>query len=404
MEATAEQAVEKAHGEIWRRFIDRHNVMLDFTELDGSVSIPTPEECRAGMPNALGWWSPIENGAMFNGLYMEGMINRWRLTRAQADREKARRLAAGLMFLSGLSEVRGFIGRGVATDGKAHYPMGSNDQTMPWLYGLWRYAQSGIPDAAERGRIETRMVEVMEVIHGSNWRIPAEPPFNFRGDFGMITWEGAPRMLFVLKAMQQLTSDAKWGRLYQDALREGPSDGGNNRLSVCERGMVFQERHRHSWTGSVATAALRGLWEMEQDEQLREAYARGLRASAALAAEGLPLCRQFDNDDRRKFDGDWRKLNQWWKPQQTEQEAVALAERQSRELNRLSPCRPYELTFVREPLFAAWVVTLCPDRAVVGQHRSAVVEAISHYRYERLHYSFFAAESAWYRLSMADQR
>jgi hypothetical protein len=335
---------------------------------------------------------------MFNGLYMDAMISRWRRTHSQADREKARRLADGLLFLAGLSDVRGFIARGAATDGKAHYPMGSNDQTMPWLYGLWRYAQSGIPDAPERGCIEARMVEVMNAIIGFKWRIPAEPPFNFRGDFGMIRWEGAPRMLFVLKAMRQLTGDVKWNRLYQDALREA-APGGDSRLAVCERGMVFQERHRHSWTGSVAVAALRVLWEMETDEPLRAAYERGLRASAALAAEGLPLCRQFNNDDRRTFDGDWRKLNHLWTPQQTEHEAVALAQRQSPDLNRLSPRRAYEFNFVREPLFAAWVVTLCPDPAVVAQHRLAVLQAIAHYRYDRLHYAqFFPAESAWYRL------
>jgi hypothetical protein len=56
--------------------VDEHDVLLDFTDLDGSVIIPTPEECLAGKPNALGWWSPIENGAMFNGMYLDGMVNR----------------------------------------------------------------------------------------------------------------------------------------------------------------------------------------------------------------------------------------------------------------------------------------------------------------------------------------
>lgn len=69
--------VEQAHPEIWRRFVDVHGIMLDFTDLDGSVNYPTPEECRDGKPNALGWWSPIESGAMFNGLYMDVAILRW---------------------------------------------------------------------------------------------------------------------------------------------------------------------------------------------------------------------------------------------------------------------------------------------------------------------------------------
>jgi hypothetical protein len=58
---------EQAHSENWRRFIEQHGVMLDFTNLDGLVDLPAPEDCRAAKPNALGWWSPMENGPMFGG-------------------------------------------------------------------------------------------------------------------------------------------------------------------------------------------------------------------------------------------------------------------------------------------------------------------------------------------------
>src|SRR5207237_9753667 len=122
----AASAVEQAQAEIWRRFIDRNGIMLDFTALDGMVSLPTPEECREGKPNALGWWSPIENGAMFNGLYMDAAVNRWRHTKSADDAANVRRLMEGLLLLNSISDVRGFIGRGVSTDGKSHYPMGSN--------------------------------------------------------------------------------------------------------------------------------------------------------------------------------------------------------------------------------------------------------------------------------------
>src|SRR5689334_18043968 len=66
--AESASALDTAHAEIWRRFIDKRGVMLDFTDLNGSVSVPTPQECRQGKPNALGWFQPGENGAMFNGL------------------------------------------------------------------------------------------------------------------------------------------------------------------------------------------------------------------------------------------------------------------------------------------------------------------------------------------------
>jgi hypothetical protein len=57
----AASAAAQAHTEIWRRFIDPYGIMIDFADMDGKVSLPTPEELREGKPNALGWWAPIEN-------------------------------------------------------------------------------------------------------------------------------------------------------------------------------------------------------------------------------------------------------------------------------------------------------------------------------------------------------
>ncbi|MEZ0276905.1 MAG: hypothetical protein ACAH88_18495, partial [Roseimicrobium sp.] len=56
--------------------------------------------------------------------------------------------------------------------------------------------------------------------------------------------------------------------------------------------------------------------------------------------------------------------------------------------------------YVREPVFAAWVVTLCPDRAFVEQQREKIRAVLGHYKYDKLYYSqFFPAEAAWYRLN-----
>ena len=116
-------------------------------------NLPTPEELRDGKPNALGWWAPIENGAMFNGLYMDAAVNRWKRTKSEEDANKARKLMEGLLLLNSISEVKGFVGRGVTTDGKSHYPMGSNDQTLPWFVGLWRYFDSGLATDEEKRQI-----------------------------------------------------------------------------------------------------------------------------------------------------------------------------------------------------------------------------------------------------------
>jgi hypothetical protein len=401
--ADAATGAAQAHAEIWRRFVDKHGILLDFTDLDGSVSLPTPEECREGKPNALGWWSPIENGAMLNGLYMDAAVNRWRHTKSAEDATKARRLMVGLLLLNEISDVNGFVGRGVSLDHEAHYPMGSNDQTLPWFLGLWRYLDSGLATKEERALITAHLFVTAEAIVAMKWAMPAEAPFNKRGSFDGFTFDSAPRLLFVCKMMavtDEMPDKAKWDAMYRAALRERGGDEKLSRLEACERGMVFHYAKYHSWTSCTCVGALRALWEMERDEAIQSAYARGLQASADLAFKSLPMARQFDNADTSHFEMDWRKsMLPLWKPQQTEQEAQDLAHAQLKEFVKVSPRRGKETEFVREPAAAAWVVTLAPDAAILKQRAADVERVIAHYDYAKLHYSqFFWVESAWWRL------
>jgi len=400
--SATEAAIEIAHAEIWRRLIDRHGIMLDFSELDGSVAIPEPDECRLGKPNALGWWSPIENGAFFNGLYMDAAVGRWRATGAAPDAQKARRLAQGLMLLASVGSVKGFVGRGFATDGRAHYPMGSDDQTLPWFYGLWRFLDSGIAAKEEKASIAAKLVEVADEIVRRKWELPAEDPFRTRGSFSGFLFYQAPRLLFVAKLIHKITGDPKWDAIYQTALRERGGEGNRSRLELCERGMVYDHGHggrRHSWTTSNCVAAMRALWELEEDRAIRAALFAGLQASATVAMESLPIALKFDNDAEPHFESDWRKLNASWVPQASAREAQDLAEAQSRELRKLSPRRGQELSFVREPVFAAWIATLAPDKDSLQQREADLLHVLGHYRYDRLRYSqFFPAEAAWWRL------
>ena len=393
-------AIEQAHTEIWRRFIDPHGVMVDFTDLDGSVNLPTPEECREGKPNALGWYQPIENGAMFNGLYLDGVLNRWRATKSEADAAKARRLMEGLLFLNSISEVTGFVGRGVSTDGRSHYPMGSNDQTMPWYFGLWCYLESGLATAEERERIVKHLRQTTDAIIKLRWQMPAEAPFGKRGGFFGYTFETAPRHLFVLKLMHRITGEDHWDAQYREALAQRGGEGNRSRLEICEAGMVFDYARTHNWTSCVSVSALRGLWEMETDSAWRKAYADGLVKSAHLAAESLPMGTQFQTVDGTTFSQDWRAaMMPLWKPQVTEQEASELAGRQLREFAKISTRRHGESAFIREPTSAAWILTLCPDAELVKQHAPAIERMIAHLDYSQLYYStFFWVESAWWRL------
>lgn len=395
--------VETAHNEMWRRFVDEHGVVLDAVDVDGRYERPTAEECRAGKPNALGWLTPTENGAMFTGLYLDAACLRWQRTQAAADAEKVRRLARGLMFLSERSPVKGFIARNAATDGTTPYPMGSNDQTLPWFYGLWRYLESGLPTSEERRVIIARMVEVANVLEASRWRMPNDEgaPSPYRGTFAPFIWEGAPRLLFLLKVMHHLTGDAKWDRLYQESAWASGGKPARTRLEICRTGMTFslEKGNRHSWTGSMGVISLRGLWELENDAELKGIYAEGLLASAREAAQSLPLHRQWNNDAVPPYLHDWRQLNLSWHPQQSEKDAATLAEEQIKSIGKLTPNSWKLGRDMREPIFAAMIITLCPDQSFVAEQRKAIETVLSHYRYDRMNrVEFFPVEATLYRL------
>lgn len=399
-----DEAVEQAHRELWRRFIDpTWHTFYDHAGLDGRVVIPTAEECRANKPNAMSWDISITDGAMFGGFYMEAAIHRWKITKQAEDREKVRRVARGLMKLATVGQTKGFIARGLTADGSAHYALSSEDQTLPWLYGMWRYVRSDIPDEPERRQIIAKIIEVAEALRSHGWKIPCDrPPFDFRGSFAGVSWWGAPRLLFLLKVTADVSGDQRWEELYRQALAEKAPSGKVTRLDLCAKGMVSARQTYHTWTACPGVIGLRGLWELEADSTLKAAYEQGLKASAAVAAESLPLALEFDNNDQQRFLLDWRPLNTLWREQKSVSEAVTLAQEQLRLLDSLSPRRVYEVQLMREPLFAAWVVSLCPDPAVLRQHAPAILKAIRHFRYERLYTSqFFPGEAAYYRLKLS---
>jgi hypothetical protein len=165
-------------------------------------------------------------------------------------------------------------------------------------------------------------------------------------------------------------------------------------------GMRYFYAPTHAWTSCVAVGALRCLWEMEEDSSLKADYAAGLRASAILAAECLPLAEKFDPANPATFSGDWRSaMMPLWKEQTTEQEAVDLAIAQVKAFGKISPRRNSEANFIREPSAAAWIVSLCPDPRILRDHLPAIGRLIRRHDYARLHYvTFFWVETAWWRM------
>ncbi len=377
---------EAAHGEVWRRFIDsRSDVLLHYAGLKGEVVWPTPDECAAAKPSAMSWSTPIEDGPFFGGLYLDGLCNRWRVRGDEEAAAKARRIAAGLMRLADVSDTPGFVARGFAADGHSHYAASSEDQVFPWFYGLWRYLQTGLAPVADAARIRERLIATVRAVEDHSWRVPCDPPgFGFRGDFTRPHAHDAARFLFLLRVMHHLTGDAVWLEKYRQRLDESVGKEPRSRREICAAGLEFGPPERpdsYVWTQSMSQAALRGLAELDAEP----AFRAGLAASARSAAPHLARADAFSRDNDLRFDVDWRFLNDSWQPQRNCEEAIAHARRLLALWAEHNPRSPYEDDTVREPLFAAWVISLADSTS----HRAETDRLLARYDWARLYTSTF---------------
>jgi hypothetical protein len=395
--AAVEPAVERAHAETWRRFIDEHGIMRDYVG-----ELPTPEDCRLGKPNAIGWWSPIENGPMFTGMYLHAMVERARRTGAISDKEQARRLAQGLLKCASVSDVPGFVARGVGSDGMCHYPLSSDDQMHPWFLGLHAYLLSDIPTADERKVLVAKVREVAGVLQANGWRVPCDGAFkgDFRGGFKGEHFRDAARYLYLLRATYEMTGDAVWLERYRQALAEKPPGSAETRREICalgcprDLGFIPTLQKGQFWIYVGTQAGLARLAAAETDAAAKAAYRKGLEVTAQFALSSVDTHAMFDNGDQGFFGtADWRVANATWFPQPTQKEAERLAK--IVDYKKRGPRKNYEATWMRHPLAAAAVVALARDASA----RPQVLKAIRHYDYAKLNMAeFFFAEVAYYAL------
>lgn len=398
--ASLADTIEQTHRQLWTTRIDRQGIIHDYVG-----ALPTPEECAQGKPNALGWWSPIENGPMFTGLYLPAACERARRTGDPADQTNARRLAQGLMKLASVSAVPGFIARGVGADGACHYPAGSDDQTHPWFYGLHAYLQSGLPSAGERQAIADKLRQVAGALEATGWKCPCDGIFKgqFRGGFRGHLFRDAVRYLHLLRVMHDVTHERVWLDRYNKALAERPAPGGKTRLEICALGYgpdreAIKGIDEYSlWIYVGSQGALASLAAMETDEAIRKQYRAGLAVNAASARPAIEVCRQFDNNDTKIFGhADWRQAYPNWVPQATPADAVKLSG--TGDKAKLGERKNYESRYMRNPLAAAAIVALAQG----GAGREAIERALRHYDYSKINMSeFFFAECAYYALPEA---
>ncbi|MFZ4725851.1 MAG: hypothetical protein ACOYMD_10435 [Paludibacter sp.] len=393
-----QQAVEQVHSQLWEKFIDQYGVMNDFVG-----ETPTPEDCALGRPNAIGWWSPIENGPMFTGMYLPAICERARRSKDPADAEKARRLSRGLIKCASISDVPGFIARGVGSDGKCHYPLGSDDQTHPWFLGLHEYFMSGIPSESEKKEIALKMKEVANVLEANSWRAPCDGAFKgeFRGSYTGELFRDAARYLFILRAMYDVTKEEIWLNRYKMALAEKPVHATRTRLEICAEGYL-QDSVKikginiwNLWIYVGSQQSLASLIKMESDPSVVAGYQKGLENNVNYCLASVEGYKTFDNNDTKVFGhAKWREAYPTWFPQPTQAEAQRLSSLGNME--KMGERKNYESRRIRNPLAGAAIAAFSQDPS----HHEMIKQAIAHYDYAKINMAeFFFAECAYYALS-----
>jgi hypothetical protein len=403
---SVQDAINLANTELWKKFIDQYGIIHDFVG-----EVPTPEDCTLGKPNAMGWWSPIENGPFFTGLYLSAACERARRSGSKTDRDKAKRLADGLLKCASVSNVTGFVTRGVGTDGQCHYPLGSVDQTIPWYLGLYSYLMSDIPTTEHRQLVMNKLLEVTSALYTLDWKLPCDGHFKgeFRGDLKSKNYLEVTSYLFVLRMMHQLTLDNLWIELYRTALFEHPresvelpSASEKTRIEICAAGyridsVIFTGRGRSIdksalWIYVKNQATLAYLVAMENDQKIKAAYRIGLELNASNAMSVIGEYENFDNNDTKVFGHTkWREGYSTWFPQKTQADGERLSQMGDKE--KLGPRKNYERIYMTNPLAAAAIIALAGDRA----NREIIESVISHFDYSKMNMSeFFFAEVAYY--------
>ncbi|MBL8228688.1 MAG: hypothetical protein JNL98_09435 [Bryobacterales bacterium] len=401
-------SVETAREELTRRFLDPWGTLYHYVGLKGEVIRPTAEHCRANQPSIMSWSTPIEDGPFYGGLYLMGLTARARRLRTPSAATDAARMAHGLVRLARASAEDAFIVRGLCADGKSHYAASSEDQFYPWFLGLWTYLRSPLPSASDRAGIRSELLRAGTAIEKHGWRVPCSPrSFGYRGTYLRATAFDSARLLSLLLMLHDLTGDRHWRAEYERRLEECPAPDSFTRLELCAQGIQYVETgETNLWTRSMGVAALRMLMDAGSDPSHRKRFQQGLLASARAAAPHVARYRGFDAGKNLAFDPDWRFLNASWKPHTNADDGNLLARSLLPLWAARNPLSVYEDQCMREPLFAAWIVTLAADPTLLAAHADTIRPALLHFRWSRLYNSsFFVCVNTYYegiRWGLAD--
>lgn len=384
------------HNEVWRRFVRMpYGHLLDYTNEQGDVIYPTPEQCEECQPNGLGYWTPIENCAFFTGLYATALIRQYCAAPDPVLQNEIETLIQGLYLLQDVGKCEGFIARGVGTDGKCHYPLSSEDQVMPWILAVYAYYQS--PLCTDKDRVKARLLRVLYAIKTSDYSVPTEWE-GISNSRWLPTkgWRGVVKLLFSARLLALLSGDAKDLAAFHAFLTKKPADAPYTRLEIVSHGFchdMLNSYGKQAWICICAHLCLRELIQL--DAPNAAVYRQGLYYNGVTALGMIDDMNGFRAGE--KFDVDWTPLLSTWENVGRDTKAqIALGYRQAPVWKtEIVPARHAEHIVLGNSAYAAWIAVTSENGAVADLAYKKFLQNCENIPWASLHLPIaYAAESA----------
>lgn len=388
---------ERLHEQVWSRFVRMpQGHLLDYADGEGKTPIPTAEECARAMPNALGWWTPIENGAFFGGLYAWGLIGKYEREPDERTAREIRILISGLENLQDVAKVDGFIARGVADDNVSHYPFSSEDQVVPWVLAMNAYRQCSLCQDPEA--IRQRLLRTLRPMRENGWRVLTDVEGMLLGSWERsCSWRACAKLLYCARVYYDLTGEPEDLRHYE-ALRDSvPEQWPLTRKETLASGFAHDMVQNHSLVQSwIFVASHLGILELSRmDPENSPFYLEAARQDGITSFRMIDEMKKYDNGTDG-FDYNWRRLEPYWKPLGNNAgEAIANAGAMGGVWSaEVVPHRRMEHNILGFPLFYGWMALTCGDARIEALARKKLWENIPTVQWETLHLCYaFVAET-----------
>ena len=378
---------ERFHKDVWSRFVRMpYGHIIDYVGNNGETVYPTPEQCRCAIPNGMGWWTPIENGAFFTGLYAYTLIKSYDASPTDRLYREIEVLIRGLYLLQDVAQCDGFIARGVAEDGVSHYPISSDDQLIPWVLALWAYSNSSA--CGNKNEARDRMSRVLRALRHNNYAVPT--------DWGSVClgsweehcgWRDVAKLVFVKRIIAELSGSEADMAEFRASANGVPPASVFTRLEIISQGFaneMINSYGKQPWICASTHLALRELISLDRENE--RFFRLGIYNNAVTALPMIDGILDF-KQDKYKFDADWRPLIDMWEDHGTEiAPQYEMANRQNKVwMSDIVPQRREEHVVLGNAVYAALIAMASDDKRIVDEAYRKLIRGIEAVEWERLH-------------------